>query len=220
MFNLVGNTFANIRDVIANDNELDNESLRFLSLLLLLLCGIMSLLQYTHEGIIWDTSFSFKPTFLSSIMGVALLFPLYARRILKWNKSTYGIISFVLILMVFSSFVQLAIGGDKNSWFIQFMLVASVALSWLGIRGIASISWLLVLVAAIISAIHNNMAMGFYGFVYIASGTVGLILHSGLNPGDLIFSIKKEYFIDYYVNDVSDIYQAETQNKIIPVERR
>ncbi|MCK5726898.1 MAG: hypothetical protein KAH22_08760 [Thiotrichaceae bacterium] len=32
-----------------------------------------------------------------------------------------------------------------------------------------------------------------YGFIYVVSGFIGLILHSGLNPGELLNSIRTEH---------------------------
>lgn len=183
-----------LRAAMADDNQLDSESLRFLSLIFLLLAAIMSVLKYTHEGWLWDTHVSLAPGFLSSIYGLLLIAPLYLRRVLKWNKSVFTIISFILILMVFSSFIQLALGGNgMKSSITMGLLGAAFVLSWLGIRSAAGIAWILVLVAAVMSAITNNLAMGFWGFVYVCSGALGLILHSGLNPGEFMQALKVEY---------------------------
>ncbi len=181
------------RATMANDNQLDNETLRFLSLIFLLLAGIMSFFKYTHVGLLWDTDFTFAPGFLSSIFGILLIAPLYMRGILKWNKSIYTIISFILILMVFASFIELALGGNKKSSITMALLGAAFVLSWLGIRVAAGVAWILVLVAAVMSAIVNNLAMGLWGFVYVGSGALGLILHSGLNPGEFMQALKIEY---------------------------
>jgi hypothetical protein len=122
--------------------------------------------------------------------------PLYMRGILKWNKSVYTIISFVLIMLVFASFLELAMGGRETSPITQALLVASVVLSWLGIKELAGVCWILVVAAALTSAIFNSVTLGFYGFIYIMSGCLGLILHSGLNPGQLLQGMKNEYSIN------------------------
>ena len=181
-----------IRNMIANDNEIGSEWLRVLSLFFLLLSGSMSFLTYTHTGIFWDSQFSFEPGFISTILAVFLISPLYLRGLLKWNKSIYTLLSFVLILLVFGSFIELAMGGNKNP-IIVVLLSISIVLSWLGMRAIAGVGWILTLAAGIYSAIINDMAMGFYGFIYIGSGFLGLILHSGLNPGKLVLGLKEEF---------------------------
>ena len=81
---------------------------------------------------------------------------------------------------------------DKNK-IVILLLFSSVLLSWLGIRAIAGVSWILAFAAALYSVSVNNVAMGFRGFIYIGSGFIGLILHSGLNPGELFHELKAEY---------------------------
>ncbi len=74
------------------------------------------------------------------------------------------------------------------------LLTAAVLLSWLGIREIAGGCWILTFGAAIYSAIINNLVMG----VYVLSGFLGILLHSGLNPGELIQGLKNEYLSSVY----------------------
>ena len=203
--------FNELINTLTDDNELDNATLRLLSMVFLLLSGIMSFFKYTHIGWLWDTSVTFKPGLISSIIAIVLIAPLYVRGLLKWNKSIYSIVSFVLILLVFASFVELAMGGNDKKGIITAMLAISVVLSWLGIKQVAGIGWMLTLAAAIYAAILNDMAMGFYGFVYIGSGFIGLVLHSGLNPGELYQGIKNEYssstqsMFDHAKDDISKI---------------
>ncbi|MEI2659440.1 MAG: hypothetical protein V9G11_05285 [Bifidobacterium adolescentis] len=187
--------FKAIRQAITDDNELESEALRFLSLIFLLLSGIMSFGSYQADGRFWGSRpLTFSPGFISTVIAVLLVSPLYLRGVLKWNKSKYSILSFVLILLVFSSFVALAMGGNTvKGTVMQSLLVAAVLLSWLGIRAVAGVSWLLALMAAIFTAISNNIDLGFNGFIYIGSGVLGLILHSGLNPGRLVQEVKMEF---------------------------
>ena len=182
-----------LKKSIADDNELNSETLRLLSLIFLFISGAMSFLSYTHIGLLWDTSLTFKPGIISTLFAVFLISPLYLRGILKWSKSIYSIFSLLLILLVFASFAELALGGNGKSQFTFPLLVASIVISWLGIKAIAGISWILTLIAAIMALILNNIAMGFYGFVYIAAGFVGLILHSGVTPGEFLSGISSEY---------------------------
>ena len=186
-----------LNSTISNDEELSGSSLRALSLVFLLISGIMSFLQYTATidwlPDWWTIERTFRPQLISTIIAIFLITPLYLRDILKWNKSIYSILSLVLILLLFSSFVELAIGGNQKSNIMYALLGSSVVLSWLGIKEVAGVSWALALLAGISSAIVSNMAMGFNGFIYIGSGFIGLVLHSGLNPGGLVQAIKKEF---------------------------
>ena len=200
-----------LKKAVASDNELDNETLRLLSLLFLLASGVMSFFNYTHTGvfagIFFDSSLTFQPKLISTIFAICLISPLYLRGILKWSKSIYSLLSFVLILLVFASFTELAIGGGSGTSSIVIpLLVAAVVLSWLGVKAVAGASWGLALAAAIYSAIESNLAMGFAGFIYIGSGFIGLVLHSGVNPGELFEGIRSEYSgsAASVISDISD----------------
>ncbi len=128
----------------------------------------------------------FTPGFISAIAGIVLLAPLYMRGILKWNRSPYTITTFILILLVVGSFVELATGGNDNNRITYSLLAISIILSWVGIRGVAGLSWILLLAAAVYSVIINNLALGFSGFIYITAGFLGLLMHTGLNPGSFL----------------------------------
>lgn len=193
MFEKLHKHSQGLKKAIASDNEISSENLRILSLLFLLTCGIMSFFKYTHVGLIWDSELTFKPQLLSSIIAIILITPLYLRGILKWNKSAYSLISLILILLVFASFTELALGGTEKSPIVIGLLAAAVLLSWLGMSAVAGSSWLLAFGAGIYSAIENSQALGIYGFIYIVSGFIGLVLHSGLNPGEFIQGVKNEY---------------------------
>jgi hypothetical protein len=199
-----------LKKAVASDNELDNETLRLLSLLFLLASGVMSFFNYTHTGvfagIFFDSSLTFQPNLISTILAICLISPLYLRGILKWSKSIYSLLSLVLILLVFASFTELALGGNGKSSIVISLLVAAVVLSWLGVKAVAGASWGLALAAAIYSAIVSDLAMGFAGFIYIGSGFIGLVLHSGLNPGELFEGIRSEYSgsAASVISDISD----------------
>tara|TARA_B110000908_G_scaffold74078_1_gene89268 strand:+ start:365 stop:988 length:624 start_codon:yes stop_codon:yes gene_type:complete len=198
------------KKAVASDNELDNETLRLLSLFFLLASGVMSFFNYTHTGvfagIFFDSSLTFQPNLISTILAICLISPLYLRGILKWSKSIYSLLSLVLILLVFASFTELALGGNGKSSIVISLLVAAVILSWLGVKAVAGASWGLALAAAIYSAIESNLAMGFAGFIYIGSGFIGLVLHSGVNPGELFEGIRSEYSgsAASVISDISD----------------
>ena len=183
-----------LKRAITNDNELDNETLRLLSLLFLLISGAMSFFKYTEVYSFWpNTIRTLEPRLISTVIAVLLISPLYLRGVLKWNRSVFTLVSLMLILLVFASFVELAMGGNQHSQTVSALIGAALILSWFGIREIAGISWVLALAAAIYAANESNLAMGKAGFVYIASGFIGLVLHSGLNPGQLVQGMRSEY---------------------------
>ena len=187
--------FEKICNFISNNEKLEGHHQRFLSVIFLFISSIMCFLTYSVEYKWWiDTNLKISPSFIPSIIAICLVSPLYLRGILKWNKSIFTIISTILILIVFSSFIELATGGKGfKKDIISYGLFFSVILSWLGMRAISGACWILVIILAVYSIINNNIAMGFYGFIYITCAFLGLVLHSGLNPGELFKELKSEF---------------------------
>lgn len=186
--------FQKFKLAITSEEKLDQSTSKLLSLLFLLISGGMSFIEYTHDGFIWDSKFSFTPGLIASIISIFLTAPLYLRGIFKWNKSIYTIISLILILLVFASFIELALGGNGiDNIIIQALLLLSLCLSWLGIKPIAGVSWILAFAAAMYSLILNDITLGFFGFIYIVSGFLGLLLHTELNPGEFARITKNEF---------------------------
>ncbi len=189
--------FEKIRAAITDDNEISKEWQRFASLALLLFSFVLALLPYerTRVGGLWHTNVSITPSFLSACIALALVAPLYLRGLLKWNRSLFTTISFVLILGVFASFVELSVLGGKN-WVGTlnfYMVMIALVLSWIGLRGVAGIAWIIVLLAGIYNVQVTSTSLGFAGFLYICSAFLGLCFHSGVNPGELVSSLKDEY---------------------------
>ena len=167
---------------------------RVLSLIFLMVAVSMAFLTYDRAGIFFNTKLEIFPGFISTLVAIILIAPLYARNILKWNKSFYTLISLILFLILFGSLVELAMGGNGlNSQVVQYLLLSAIVLSWLGMKSIAGGSWLLLFPAIAVSIIENNTAMGFYGFIYVACGFIGILLHSELNPANLISGLKEEF---------------------------
>jgi hypothetical protein len=183
----------NIRSILTSIRPMNEESQRLASLIFLAIAGGMSFLEYTHVRILWDYHLSFTPRLLSTALAVCMVAPLYLRGILKWNMSVYTTISLVLILLVFGSFVELSLGGNNRNEFVTTALGAALLLSWLGIKEVAALCWVLVLIVGLYCTLSNSAAMGIYGYVYIVCGFLGLLFHSKLSPGELIAGIRAEY---------------------------
>jgi hypothetical protein len=189
--------FEKIRVAITDDNEISKEWQRFASLAFLLFAFVLALLPYERNGLITQylRPIRITPGLLSGSLALALIAPLYLRGILKWNRSPFTTISFVLILGVFATFLEMSILGRGS--FIKelnfYAVMIALALSWAGLRGIAGIAWIIVLIVGIHSVAVVHDAMNFGGFLYICSATLGLCFHSGVNPGELLSSLKEEY---------------------------
>jgi hypothetical protein len=188
--------FEKIRAAIVDDNEISKEWQRFASLALLLLAFLIAMLPYDRTNLFGiHRPFNFRPEFLSGTLAIMLIAPLYLRGLLKWNRSIFSTISFVLILGVFASFLELAVFGAKSMLgsINAYLVLIALALSWLGMRSVAGISWMLVLVAGVYNILNSSLNLGFPGFIYISAAFTGLCFHSGLNPGEFISAIKNEY---------------------------
>ena len=179
---------------ITDNTPMSGTAQRALSIVFLIISVSMAFMTYSREGMFFDSKLEIFPSFISTLIAIILIAPLYARNILKWNKSFYTLISLILFLLLFGSLVELAMGGNGlNSQVIQYLLLTAVILSWLGMKAIAGGSWLLLFPAIAISIVNNNTAMGFYGFIYVASGFIGILLHSELNPANLVKGFKEEF---------------------------
>ncbi|MDA7448739.1 hypothetical protein N8785_01405 [Planktomarina temperata] len=128
---------------------------------------------------------------MSATIALALIIPLYGRGILKWSPSIHGLIMFVLLLAVFSSISKLAYaGGDDVS---LYLIAIAVALSWLGVRAVAGIVWVLVFLASVYSATTISAGMGITGFVFILTSFLGLLMHTNLSPAGIVSEMAAEY---------------------------
>lgn len=186
---------------ILNNGQLKASTQRGLSLICLSISGLLSLLRYSRPSFIplkiFESSFTFRPSLLTTSMALILVAPLYLRRIFKWKRSVYSFIFFFLTVLVSSSFIELAVGGNESNKLMWILLSSAIILSWIGIRSIAGLSWLLVMTLGIYFAIDHSRIMGFWGFVYTVSAFIGFLFHSGLNPGEFFYEIKREYHPDY-----------------------
>lgn len=165
---------------------------KLLSLVFLGIAVGLSLLSYTGKRFIFFTAeYSIAPDLVSGVVALCLIVPLYARGILRWSSSIYGTLIFVLFLAVYASLAKLALLGNGD---VQVYLVtAAIVLSWLGMRAVAGIGWVLAFAAAVLSALSTSAAMGVSGFVFIASAFLGLLLHSNLGPAHVVEEILAEY---------------------------
>ena len=184
----------NLINNLTDDIPMSIRMQKALSLVFLIIAVSMAFISYDRDGIFFSTKLEISPGFISTLVAIILIAPLYARNILKWNKSFYTLISLILFLLLFGSLVELAMGGNGlNSQVVQYLLLSAIILSWLGMKAIAGASWLLLFPAIAVSIIENNTAMGFYGFIYVGSGFIGILLHSELNPANLVKGIKDEF---------------------------
>jgi hypothetical protein len=184
---------SKIRSLLVNDDEISEKNQRLISIVFLGIAAVMSFQDYVHVRRLWDYHLSFRPTLISTGLAVVMMAPLYLRGILQWNRSIYTTISAMLILLVFASFIELAMGGNGRADITTTGIGAAIVLSWLGMKEVAGGCWMVPLAVGLYSAYYNSNAMGFYGYIYIACSFLGLVFHSKLNPGQLVSGIRGAY---------------------------
>jgi hypothetical protein len=184
--------FEKIASVATDERSFTDRARKLLSILFLSIAVGLSLMSYTGKiFIFFRADYSISPDFISGVVSLCLILPLYARGILRWSSSNYGILMFILFLAVYASLAKLALMGNGN---IQiYLITAAIVLSWLGMRAVAGIGWVLAFAAAVLSAMLTSAAMGLSGFLFIASAFLGLLMHSNLGPARVVEEIMAEY---------------------------
>jgi hypothetical protein len=184
--------FRKIVGAATDERSFTYATQKLLSILFLGVAVGVSLISYSGKRFIFLTAdYSISPDFISGVIALCLIVPLYARGILRWSSSIYGTLMFVLFLAVYASLAKLALLGKGDVQL--YLITASIVLSWLGMRAVAGIGWVLAFAAAVMSALSTSAAMGLNGFLFITSAFLGLIMHSNLGPARLVEEIVSEY---------------------------
>lgn len=182
----------NALDAVTNEKEFSGQSKKILSIVFLLVSCLLSFQSIAGTRFFFfPKDISIAPDLLSATIALALIIPLYGRGILKWSPSIHGLIMFVLLLAVFSSISKLAYaGGDDVS---LYLIAIAVALSWLDVRAIAGMVWVLVFLASVYSATMISVGMGITGFIFILTSFLGLLMHTSLSPAGIVTEMSAEY---------------------------
>ena len=177
---------------VTNEKEFSALWKKILSIVFLLVSCMLSFQSIAGTRLFFfPKDISISPDLLSATIALALVVPLYGRGILKWSPSIHGVVMFVLLLAVFSSISKLAYagGGDVS----LYLIAIAVALSWLGVRAIAGMVWVLVFLAGVYSATIISTGMGITGFVFITTSFLSLIMHTNLSPAGIVSEMTDEY---------------------------
>ena len=181
-----------VLDTLTDDTTFSDRTKKILSIIFLIAAFAISFRVYAGKYF-FSSDITIKPTMLSGIIAITMLLPLYVRGILVWRKTIYKLIVFVLLVSVFASISNIALQGESK--ITTMLITAAIALSWLGMRGVAGLGWILVFIAATYNLVTVSEAMGVFGFVFIASAFLGLIFHADLAPERLIGEMMDEYKI-------------------------
>lgn len=192
----IAKIFSKLVSQATSEVEFHAHTTKLISLLFLSIAFVITLLQYPASSnfllIIPRNDTIIRPDFISSCFSLLLVVPLYARGILKWSISIYGILTFILFLSIFASLTQIALGGGQHD-ITKYLLAAAVLISWAGIRAFASAAWILAVAAAILNIVNANINLGFLGFIFVCSFVLGLTLHARLSPSNILSGLIAEY---------------------------
>jgi len=183
--------------IIFGGEEFEKIPARALSFALLVFALVCAWVPHRQAyWMFWETWVSFTPDFISGALSLAIIAPLYARRIIPYpSHSLNGVLFFVVNLALTATFIQITLGRGTSIGTLPSyaVVICAVALSWLGMRAAASLAWLVLLAFSVISTIFNNYVWGLAGFGFVASGFCGILLQTPLNPAALAAEIIGEY---------------------------
>ncbi len=183
-------------DVLTSEQEFSERATKLLSIAFLLISASLCFRTYQQPTFLWKSKeLSIRPELVSGAIAIMMLVPLYARGVLRWSKSIYGIIILILLWVIYAALIQVAIGGGKVVKISQYLIASAALLSWLGMRSAAGLSWILAFAACIYSIIQKGAALEIYGFILLASAFLGCLLHSGLGPKDFMREITDEFHL-------------------------
>jgi hypothetical protein len=189
--------WSDLLAVVFGDAEFDKIPTRALSFALLIFALVCAWLPHKQSYYwLWDGWVSFTPDFVSGALALAVITPLYARRIVPYpGHSVNSVLFLVVNLALTATFVQIILGKGSGLSTVPALIVISgaVVLSWLGMRSVASLAWLALLAFGTISSVLSNYSWGLAGFGFIISGFCGILLQTELNPGQLMAELAAEY---------------------------
>lgn len=156
---------------------------------------LMSFLPYTLQNT--STAFfgkiktsmqavSIAPNMLSCLYGIILYSAILIRFRRPLFKNAIETITAILDILFFASFLTIFVSAEtfripltNFSGSGHTILIIGILFSWLGIKAVAGIVWILLLILGLHHISIVNNAMGFYGIVYILCAFVSLVYQIG-----------------------------------------
>jgi hypothetical protein len=159
--------------------------------------------------------FSLMPSMLSTLLAIGL----YSAVIIRLKGLHNSFCSFsdtvlsILTILFCSSFINFFLNDNTG----KIILLVSILLSWLGLKFIAGIVWIVLFVFVGARVMLVNAAMGVWGSFYILSAFIGIILQ--LKQINFASDIGKEFKsmtsrAQYKIfNDISSVTAAVKNKK-------
>ena len=137
------------------------------------------------------------PGLTHGVIAIAMLAPLYIRKILKYrNISIISLVLLVSNLYLFSTWVQVAMGFQKNftNKIVTMGLISAIMLSWLGMRSISGFCWLIVVLLCVYNMVNGAEMLGAWGIIFLICSIVSIWFQTKM-PLDEYFSALKGEFV-------------------------
>jgi hypothetical protein len=202
MKKLIGSLRA-LKEFLIGDYSLGQEKRRLFALACLVLAVAIAFVSYQVDGWFRTYSYSknFRPSLVSGLFALFLIAPLYVRNIVPWTGlNAYSVLSLVLNWAIVGSAATMALEGSGvmklfgGELPMTFLLALAVAFGWLGMRPVAMLSWAAFLLLGTINLSFASNTMGVWGFVFLVSSVVGVLLQANLSPRHLLAGSHLEFF--------------------------
>lgn len=195
---------------------------RFLMCISYALLSISILLSFIG----WKTgheTVSIAPNFISTLYAVFF----YAAYIIRFKGlkeifcSWYDLIYCVLILLFVSSLIRcVLVTSEINLLWIfnikidtNLILICGLVLSWLGVKIVSTVCFIIVGLFAVLSTIKLNVAMGnLWGTVYVISSFVGLCMYLANDPDLMLMTKALKSTVNNSLNYVQSDYLIAKNN--------
>jgi len=211
----MGNLLSRISKAILSEKEFTRDAKKLLGLILGIFAIIAGSLWYVSSGwggflkmMTWpfhsdwiNTTFSTKltfqfPGFLNSLWGLALCFPIYLRNFIPFKVlSPYSYISFALNFCLFSVVAQLIFGASESFTHntMNTIFIASIVITWMGMRAVAGFGWIAVFVLAVINLISADYHLKQFGLPFVLCAFSSFMFQTELSPKGLFGNLLTEF---------------------------
>lgn len=201
-----GNIIQKVKSAITSETEIKSQNKRLIALFLLagaIVFGCMyyglSRWEYWTNPLFFlkQESLRFRfPTFIHCLLGLVICAPLYIRNILPFKSfSVYYTFTAALNITLFAVLAQLIIGPSytfRHDW-ISTLLILALALTWLGIRSVAGISWILVFVLAAFNLVKSSQELRHWGLPFLLCSFLAILFQAQRSPKELFETFKLEF---------------------------
>lgn len=206
----VTTTNSRIKNILVGDQELSKDIVRLSSLMFMVAALVLGLLNYGQQNLPWASQYiSYRPSMITTLYSLFLVLPLYVRGVLKWHGNTiFSILSLTLNIMVTAVLISMLLGGKTtieydilgnlsiDLWMQNssgMALMIAIILSWLGMRVVAGLAWILVFFFAVVNVSIADHALGIWGSLFLIFGFIGIVLQNNMTPSIIYSELKLEF---------------------------